>query len=61
MKTLDLARLLTMNEVGFWEALGRYRERVSIEIGKASVDGARWWSRRLVEVSERAGLIRLGK
>ena len=43
------------------KALGRYRERVDIENGKASEHGARWWSRRLVEVYEEAGLVRLDK
>jgi len=39
----------------------RYRERVDIEIGKASERGARWWSRRLVQLYEDAGLVRLDK
>lgn len=60
-KKLDMARPVKMNEVGFLKALGRYRERVDVEIGKASEHGARWWSRRLVEVCEEAGLVRLEK
>ena len=55
------AHLIKSNEIGFLKALGRYRERVDIEIGKASEHGARWWSRRLVEVYEEAGLVRLDK
>ena len=39
----------------------RYRERVDEEIGKASERGARWWSRRLVQLYEAAGLVRLDK
>jgi hypothetical protein len=39
----------------------RYRERVDIEIRKASEGGARWWSRRLVQLHEDAGLVRLDK
>jgi len=60
-KKLDMARPVKMNDVGFLKALGRYRERVDVEIGKASEHGARWWSRRLVEVCEEAGLVRLEK
>lgn len=37
----------------------RYRERVDVEIRKASERGARWWSRRLVQLYEDAGLVRL--
>jgi hypothetical protein len=36
-----------------------YRKLVDVEIGRASEHGARWWSRRLVEVFEEAGLVRL--
>jgi hypothetical protein len=39
----------------------RYRERVDVEIRKASERGARWWSRRLVQLYEDAGLVRLDK
>jgi len=60
-KKLEMARPSRMNEIGFLKALGRYRERVDVEIGKASEHGARWWSRRLVEVYEEAGLVRLEK
>ena len=58
-KKLDTTRRIQMNEVGFRKALGRYRERVDLEIGRASEYGARWWSRRLVEVYEKVGLLRL--
>jgi hypothetical protein len=39
----------------------RYRERVDVEICKASERGRRWWSRRLVQLYEDAGLVRLDK
>jgi hypothetical protein len=55
------ALLVKMNEVGFLKAFGLYRERVHVEISKASEHGARWWSRRLVELYEEAGLVRLDK
>ena len=42
-------------------AARRYRERVDVEICKASERGARWWSRRLVQLYEDAGLVRLDK
>jgi len=60
-KKPDMARPVTLNEVGFMKALGHYRERVDIEIRRASEHGARWWTRRLVEVCEEAGLVRLEK
>ena len=60
-KKLEMADPARINDVGFLESLGRYRERVDVEIGKASEHGARWWSRRLVEVYEEAGLVRLEK
>ena len=44
---------------GLLKTLGLYREMVEIEIGRGSEHGARWWSRRLVQVSEEAGLVRL--
>ena len=50
-----------MNAVAILIALRRYREMVGVEIDRASEFGARWWSRRLVEVSEEAGLVRLDK
>ena len=50
-----------MNEVAVSRALERYRERVKVEIAKASEHGARWWTRRLVEVCEEVGLVRLDK
>jgi hypothetical protein len=55
------APLVKVNEVGFLKQSGRYRERVDLEIGKASDWGARWWSRRLVQLYEEAGLVRLDK
>jgi hypothetical protein len=55
------APLVKMYEVGFVKTLGLYRELVGLEIGRASEYGARWWSRRLIEVSEEAGLVRLDK
>lgn len=58
-KKLDVARLVWMSEVGFVKTLRRYRERVDVEISNASECGARWWSRRLVEVYEEVGLVRL--
>lgn len=53
------ASLVKMNEVGFLKALSCYRELVDVEIGRASEHGARWWSRRLVQLYEEAGLVRL--
>jgi hypothetical protein len=55
------AQPVKMSEVGFLKLAGRYRERVDVEIGKASERGARWWSRRLVQLYEDAGLVRLDK
>jgi len=49
-----------MNAVEFLTAR-RYRERVDDEILKGSERGARWWSRRLVQLYEEAGLVRLDK
>jgi hypothetical protein len=49
------------NSVGFLKARDLYRERIDVEIGKASERGARWWSRRLVQLYEDAGLVRLDK
>ena len=46
---------------GFLKGLHAYREMVDVEIGRASEGGARWWSRRLVEASAEAGLVRLDK
>ena len=60
-KKIETARPVKENEIRFQKVLGRYRERVGVEIGKASEYGARWWSRRLVEVCEEAGLVRLDK
>ena len=53
------ASLVKMYEDGFLKTRGLYRELVGLEIGRASEYGARWWSRRLVEVSQEAGLVRL--
>ena len=55
------APTVKMNEVGHLKTLRLYRVLVDLEIGRASEYGARWWSRRLVEVCEEAGLVRLGK
>ena len=55
------ARPFKINEAGFLMVVDRYRERVDVEIGKASERGARWWSRRLVQLYEGAGLVRLDK
>ena len=55
------ARPSKINEAGFLMVVDRYRERVDVEIGKASERGARWWSRRLVQLYEGAGLVRLDK
>jgi hypothetical protein len=55
------APLVKVKEVGFLRVVGRYRERVDVEIGKASERGARWWSRRLVQLYEDVGLVRLDK
>ena len=53
--------LVKMYEAGLVKTLGLYRELVGLEIGRASEYGARWWSRRLVDMSEEAGLVRLDK
>jgi hypothetical protein len=55
------ASLVKRYEAGFLKTLGLYRELVGLEIGRASEYGARWWSRRLVDMSEEAGLVRLDK
>jgi hypothetical protein len=49
-----------MNAVEFLTAR-RYRERVDDEIRKGSERGVRWWSRRLVQLYEEAGLVRFDK
>lgn len=41
----------------FLKGLHAYREMVDLEVRRASEGGARWWSRRLVEMSEEAGLV----
>ena len=53
--------LIKKNEAGFLKASGRFREQVDVEIGQASAGGARWWSRRLVQLYEDAGLVRFDK
>src|SRR5262245_44073364 len=53
--------LVRMYEAGFFKTVGLYRELVGLEIGRASEYGARYWSRRLVDISEEAGLVRLDK
>ena len=55
------ALLIKMTEAGYLKAFGRYREQVDVEIGNASARGARWWSRRLVQLYKDAGLVRLDK
>ena len=55
------ALLIKMTEAGYLKAFGRYRDQVDVEIGNASARGARWWSRRLVQLYEDAGLVRLDK
>src|SRR5262245_14770592 len=55
------ASLVEVYEVGFLKTLSLYRELVDLEIGRASEYGARWWSRRLVEVYEESGLVLLDK
>jgi len=50
-----------MKEAGLLKASDLYRWQVDVEIGKASERGARWWSRRLVQLYEDAGLVRLDK
>ena len=55
------ALLIKMTEAGYSRAFARYREQVDAEIGNASERGARWWSRRLVQLYEDAGLVRLDK
>ena len=52
-------RLVKLNEGGFSKTFAIYPELVDFEIGRASENGARWWSRRLVEAYEEAGLVRL--
>ena len=49
-----------MNAIEFLTAR-RYRERVDDEIREGSERGARWWSRRLVQLYEEAGLVRLDR
>jgi len=53
------ALLVKMDEVRFLKVAGLYRRRVGVEIVKASERGARWWSRRLVQLYEDVGLVRL--
>jgi hypothetical protein len=55
------AHRVKMSAVAFLTILGRYRERVDVEIGNASEHGARWWSCRLVQVCEEAGWVHLDK
>ena len=51
--------LVEMNEAEFMKEAGLYRERVDVEIGKGSEHAARWWSRRLIQLYEDAGWVRL--
>ena len=53
------ASLIKLFQAGVLKALGLYRELVDLEIRRASEHGARWWSHRLVEMCEEAGLVRL--
>ena len=53
------ASLVKMFRIGFLKTLGLYRELVGLEIRRASEYGARWWSRRLVELYEESGLVLL--
>ena len=55
------AHQVKLTAVAFLNVLGRYRERVDVEIGKASERGARWWSCRIVQLCEEAGWVRLDK
>jgi len=48
-----------MSAVAFLRMIGLYRERVDLEIGRASEHGARWWSSRLVQLCEKVGWVRL--
>jgi hypothetical protein len=57
--SLSEAPLVERIEAGVRKGLGLYRELVKVEIGRASEYGARWWSRRLVQVYVEAGLVRL--
>jgi hypothetical protein len=50
-----------MSAVAFLALVGRYRERVGVEIDNASELGARWWSSRLVRLCENAGWVGLDK
>ena len=53
------ATSLKLLEAGVLKALGLYRKLIDAEIGRASENGARWWSRRLVEMYEEAGFVHL--
>jgi len=53
--------LVKRNDDGFSKAFGLYRELVNLEIVRGSEHGARWWSRRLVQLYKEAGLVRLDK
>ncbi len=55
------ALLIKMTEAGYRKAFSRYREQVDVEIGQGSARGASWWSRRLVQLYEDAGLVCLDK
>jgi hypothetical protein len=54
------AHPVELNAVEFLTAL-RYRERIDEDIDEASERDARWWSRRLVQLYDEAGLVRLAK
>lgn len=53
------ARRVRMSAIAFLRMIGLYRERVDLEIGRASEHGARWWTSRLVELCEKVGWVRL--
>lgn len=61
--TLDMsdAPTLEMNTAGFLKASGRFRGQIDVEIGGGSECGARRWSRRLVQLYEDVGLVRLDR
>lgn len=72
MKALDEVRpsgpcgsrrrqVVARSDTGVSKALALYRKLVDLEIGRASEHGARWWTRRLVEAYEEAGLVHLDK
>ena len=57
----DEAPQFKRHEVGFLNLFSLCRERVDVEIARASARGARRWTRRLVRLYEDAGLVRFDK